>query len=263
MESELTKEEYQKKINRCKRLGAEWFQQIVFKVEKLKFKVLKNYFPNAKEKYEKSCDRKCKKALRKAKTESEKRMIIANFREQKLMFGKELNREQNRNYHLDMKNPKETLGYLKWNKRVHQEGLITDLIVLPILVGVAVAGFPVVLPFVAIETLSAFINFECINIQDYNIYRFKQKETQLKKIAERKQKKEEEKCGEAIKVIAEAMQEKEKTITPTALPTVTEIINGAKSKEQLLQLRAMAQREIRERQIQRGFSQNKEGGNAK
>ena len=60
-----------------------------------------------------------------------------------------------------------------------------------------------------------------------------------------------------------AMQEKEKTITPTALPTVTEIINGAKSKEQLLQLRAMAQREIRERQIQRGFSQNKEGGNAK
>ena len=86
MESELTKEEYQKKINRCKRLGAEWIQQMVIKVEKLKFKVLKNYFPNAKEKYEKSCDRKCKKALRKAKTESEKRMIIANFREQKLMF---------------------------------------------------------------------------------------------------------------------------------------------------------------------------------
>ena len=54
MESELTKEEYQKKINRCKRLGAEWFQQIVFKVEKLKFNVLKNYFPNAKEKYEKT-----------------------------------------------------------------------------------------------------------------------------------------------------------------------------------------------------------------
>lgn len=263
MKSELTKEEYQKKINRCKRLGAEWFQRFVFKIEQLKFKALKKYIPNAKEKYERMCDKKCKKALKKAETESEKRIIIANFREQKLMFGKELNMEQNRNYHLDMKNPSATLGYLKWNKKIHQKGLITDLIALPILTGVAIAGFSVAIPFIALETLSAFINFECINIQDYNIYRFKQKEVQLRKMAERKQQKEAENCGEAIKVIAEVMHEKENSITPAALPTVAEIINGAKTKEQLLQLRAMAQQEIRERKIQRGFNQNREGGNIK
>lgn len=37
----LTKEEYNKRIKRCERLGAKQFAKIVKKVERLKFKVMK------------------------------------------------------------------------------------------------------------------------------------------------------------------------------------------------------------------------------
>ena len=147
MKNELTKEEYQKRINRCKKLGAEWFQEIVFKVENLKFKVLKKYFPNCTERYDKKCDRKCKKELKKAKSEEERKLIIFHYRELKMLFRKEINTEQNRNYHLDKKRPSDTLRYLEWNKNVHQKLLLIDFIALPILSCVALAGFPVSIPF--------------------------------------------------------------------------------------------------------------------
>lgn len=256
MKNELTKEEYQKRINRCKKLGAEWFQEIVFKVENLKFKVLKKYFPNCTERYDKKCDRKCKKELKKAKSEEERKLIIFHYRELKMLFRKEINTEQNRNYHLDKKRPSDTLRYLEWNKKVHQKGLLIDLIALPILTGVALAGFPVAIPFIVSEALSAFINFECINIQDYNIYRFKQKKVVLEKIEERQQRKSQEEYGEAAKVITSVMNEKEKTNNPTEIPNPDEVISRM-NKEQLIQFKNMLKKEQQKREQ---ISQAKKGG---
>ena len=106
MKRELTKEEYQKRINRCEKLGAEWFQEIVFKLEKLKFKVLKKYFPNCTKKYDKHCDKKCQKELKKAKSEEERKLIIFHYRELKMLFRKEINTEQkfdfSIHFHLDL-----------------------------------------------------------------------------------------------------------------------------------------------------------------
>ena len=247
MKRELTKEEYQKRINRCEKLGAEWIQEIVFKLEKLKFKVLKKYFPNCTKKYDKHCDKKCQKELKKAKSEEERKLIIFHYRELKMLFRKEINTEQNRNYHLDKKRPSDTLRYLEWNKSVHQKGLLTDLIALPILTGVALAGFPLAIPFIVGEAVSAFINFECINIQDYNIYRFKQKQVVLKKLEERQQRKSQEDYGEAAKVITSVMNEKENTDNPTELPSITEMISRM-NEEQLKQFRNMLKKEQQKRQ---------------
>ncbi len=256
MKKKLTKEEYQKKIVLCERLGAKWFQQVVLKVENLKFKLLKKYFPNCTEKYDKKCDKKCKKKLKKAKTEEERKLIILHYREQKMLFRKEMNREQNRNYHLDRKRPSDTLKYLNWNKRVHQDSLLTNLISIPILTGIALAGFPIALSFLAIEAASAFINFQCINTQNYNIYRLEQKQETFKKLEDGQQRKSTEEYGKAAEVINTVMEEKSKTDNPIALPSIDEII-AKMNAEQLQQFRTMLKKEQCEREQ---ISQAKKGG---
>lgn len=256
MKRELTKEEYQKKIELCEKLGAKWFQQVVFKVEQLKFNVLKKYFPNCTEKYDKSCDKKCRKALKKAKTEEERKLIIMHYREQKMLFRKEMNREQNRNYHLDRKRPSDTLRYLNWNKSVHKNGLITNMISISVLTGIALVGIPAAIPFIALETVSAFINFQCINTQNYNIYRLEQKREVFRKIEDRHKRKSETEYGDAAEAINSIMQEKSKTDKPTELPSINEII-GSMNKEQLMQFRSMIKKEQQERMQ---ISQDKKGG---
>ena len=42
----MKREDYKKKIALCDKLGAAKFQKVVLKVEELKFKILKNIFPN-------------------------------------------------------------------------------------------------------------------------------------------------------------------------------------------------------------------------
>ena len=62
-------------------------------------------------------------------------------------------------------------------------GLKRNAVFLPIFTGLSIA-FPIVTPLAAYELASTFINFQCVNIQNCNIYRFKQKEEKLKKIEE-------------------------------------------------------------------------------
>ena len=114
----------------------------------------------------------------------------------------------------------------------------------------------VAIPFIVGEALSAFINFECINIQDYNIYRFKQKKVVLEKIEERQQRKSQEEYGEAAKVITSVMNEKEKTNNPTEIPNPAEVISRM-NKEQLIQFKNMLKKEQQKREQ---ISQAKKGG---
>ena len=229
------KGKYHKQIQRCEQLGALHFQKIVFKVENIKFKILKKLWPNFLSFYDKQCDKRKKKLLKKAKTEVERKNVITEIRNLKMAMRKEWHREQNRNYHMDMNKPTEMLYYLNWNKDIHKKGIIFNAITIPILTIASVSGVPFAIPFLIGEVASAFINFQCINIQNYNIYRFKEREETFKKMEARRMASNIQKHGEAAKVIGKAMEKTED------IPTMKQIIEGVETKEQLEQLRSLIQ----------------------
>ena len=229
--------DYKKKIELCEKLGANKFQKVVFKVEELKYKVIKTFFPRYIEWYDKLCDRKKKKELKKAKTKEEQKKIIDHYRMQKMIMRKEFHREQNRNYHMDPNKPTEILHYLNWNKDIHMKGIIKNAIAIPALAITAAFGIwpTVVLPFLALEVGSLFVNFQCVNIQNCNIYRFKQREETMKKLEERRNKRNIEQYSEAGSLVTRTMEKTEE------IPSLSQIIDSIQTKEELEQLRRLVQ----------------------
>ena len=228
---------YKKKIELCEKLGANKFQKVVFKVEELKYKVIKTFFPRYIEWYDKLCDRKKKKELKKAKTKEEQKKIIDHYRMQKMIMRKEFHREQNRNYHMDPNKPTEILHYLNWNKDIHMKGIIKNAIAIPALAITAAFGIwpTVVLPFLALEVGSLFVNFQCVNIQNCNIYRFKQREETMKKLEERRNKRNIEQYSEAGSLVTRTMEKTEE------IPSLSQIIDSIQTKEELEQFRRLVQ----------------------
>ncbi len=236
-ESEKEKKYYKKKIKLCKKLGAEKFKKIVFKVEKIKFKIIKKYFPNYLKKYEAKCDKMCKKELKKAKNQEEKDFIIAHYREQKLLNRQEINTAKNRNYHINGIRPTQTIKYLEWNKEIHKTNLIVDIALFPALICLASTGTVLAIPLLVGNVISSFINFQCINLQNYNIYRFKSHEANLKQREQRKTQRNQEQYSKAYEVIAETVKESSKD--SPGIPSINEVINNIKNKEQLVQFRRL------------------------
>lgn len=229
--------DYKKKIELCEKLGANKFQKVVFKVEELKYKVIKTFFPRYIEWYDKLCDRKKKKELKKAKTKEEQKKIIDHYRMQKMIMRKEFHREQNRNYHMDPNKPTEILHYLNWNKDIHMKGILKNAIAIPALAITAAFGIwpTVVLPFLALEVGSLFVNFQCVNIQNCNIYRFKQREETMKKLEERRNKRNIEQYSEAGSLVTRTMEKTEE------IPSLSQIIDSIQTKEELEQFRRLVQ----------------------
>ena len=244
------REKYKKKQRLYKKLGAEKFQKVVFKVEELKFKIIKRFFPNFIKWYDKYCDFQKKSALKHAKTEEEQQQIIRSIKFAKMAMRKELNTEKNRNYHLDSKKPTEIIEYLKWNKDIHKKGLIKDGILIALLVGGVVLQIPGCIPLLVFELLSAGINFECINIQNYNLCRTKVIEEALRKREEKQTERNIREFGEASKVIHKSIEQCE------SLPTFDEIIANIDSKEQLRQMRALLKKEQEDRAKQKQLGGN-------
>ena len=269
--------DYDKKIELCKKLGADKFQKVVFKVEELKFKFIRKFIPRYLEHMDKLFDwigkkelESSKKSLKRYKrikedtiqrlsrtTSEEKKtrikkranrklkrikqriipteVIKKNVQTNKLLARKEYYLSQNRNYHMDLDRPTEMLAYLEYNKRVHMNGLKRNAVFLPIFTGLSIA-FPIVTPLAAYELASTFINFQCVNIQNCNIYRFKQKEEQLKKIEETRAKTNIRKYGKVSSIVS-----KELAKTEDRLPTMDEIIASVgDDKEALAELRQLA-----------------------
>lgn len=277
MKSVEEKIDYNKKIELCKKLGADKFQKVVFKAEELKFKFIRRFIPRYIEHMDKLYDwigkkelESSKKSLKKynkikeetikklSKTTSEEKknkikqranrklkrikqriipeeVIKKNVQSNKILMRKEYYLSQNRNYHMDLDRPTEMLSYLEYNKRVHMNGLKRNAVFLPIFTGLSVA-FPITTPLVAYELASTFINFQCVNIQNCNIYRFKQKEEQLKKIEETRAKTNIRKYGKVSSIVS-----KELAKTEDRLPTMDEIIASVgDDKEALAELRQLA-----------------------
>lgn len=234
--------ENEKKLKIYKMLGAEKFQKVVFEVEKIKFKVIKKLCPNFIHYFDKYCDFRQRKELKKAKTEEERQKIKRSIKFSKMAMRKEMNTEQNRNYHVDKKKPTEIIEYLNWNKKVHTHGLIKDGVVIPILIGLIIAGYPIATIFLVVELISAGINFECINIQNYNLCRLKPLEAHLKKREEHITEKNIESYGQAAEVIHRSIEQSE------TLPTFDEIISNIDNPEQLKQMRELIKHKQEERE---------------
>ena len=249
--------DYKKKIKICEKLGADKFQKVVFKVEGLKYKVLKKCFPNFIKHYDKSCDKKKDKALKKVATEPERKKIKNYYRRQKLIMRKEFNREQNRNYHLDPNKPTEILHYLNWNKKVHKKGMIKNTVLIPILGVASGLGFWPAIPLLAMEVGSLFINFQCVNIQNCNIYRFKQREETMKKLEERRTKRNIEQYKDAASVVSKAMDKTDD------IPSLSQIIDSVKTPEEAAQLKNLIQNTLAANQQARAQNQANLGGGKK
>lgn len=111
-------------------LGAKKFQEVVLKLEKLKFKVGKFLFPNDKlyKIGEKRLEKRKQRELKKAKNEEKKKEILNIYKYKKLKMKRQLANCQNDNYHLNLTNVDEFKKYLKWNKKVHKGGIIKNIV---------------------------------------------------------------------------------------------------------------------------------------
>lgn len=236
------KEKYYKKMKQYERLGALKFQKIVFLIEKGKYKLLKKICPNFIKYFDKYCNWKQKKELKHTIGEEEEKKIKNKYKIAKMAMRKEFYEEKNRNYHMNPKRPTEIRGYLEWNKRVHKNGLIKDSIVITILIGLSISGFTPAIPLLISELMSLGINIQCINIQNYNLCRYKIMEDGLKRREESSLQKSVEEYGEVAEVIHKTIEKEED------LPTIDDIIDNIKTKEQLDQLKLLLLRTKKERE---------------
>lgn len=233
------------------RLGALKFQKIVFIVEKLKFKIIDKFCPNIYIKYNNWCDKKVKKLCSKNISDEEKKQIIFEYNCSKMSFKKELVEKKNINYHINNNNATKFYKYLEWNKRIHKKSMIGDIvyIILSIIGMLLFNNILFVIASISLVTffISLVIDFECINLQNYNICRLEEKKHVLKKIEERSNKKDLEKYQEISKDIYEELT------TSIEMPKSETIVSKLTTREQIEQLRNLAleikkQREVIENQ---------------
>lgn len=309
------RQEYKDKMKRYEKYGALKFQKIVFKVEEWKFKILKAFFPNFINYFDKYIDKKKnekikrirKKVSRKDKIKNKypkllelydkfytfKEKIKNNYKKvketirkkvndinpnivefyddylkyedplrdlepndkikklitlnkySKMFMRKEIYQEKNRNYHIDSKRPTIIYEYLKWNKKVHVKGILSNAILIPTFICLSIAGFSFAPPLLIWELISAGINFECINIQNYNICRYKISEKKLKKEEKRKTEESIREYEPAQKLIYKSMIKQEE------IPNFDEIITNATDIEQIRKLRLLIQNDMQERQLEK------------
>ena len=238
-ENILTREEYNKKIKRCERFGAKKFKKVVDYIETKKFKLLKKIYPNYINKINSLYDRKEKKLLKKCKTEEEKQLIKIKFNYLKMLNKREDTYEMNRNYHLFGNRFSELLTYLKYNKSVHVKGMIMDTALIPVLVAGSFIN-PVFIPMVALDIASLFINFQCVNLQNYNIYKIEKNKDKLLGREQRTVRKTQENYSDGVRTINKIMESPELSMEDKLKSIQTQ-------KESLIQMRELILEENKRR----------------
>lgn len=224
------------------RCGAKQFQKIVLVVEKIKYRLLKPFSKLAIHMNDKAIDRKIKKALKKQKRTTRKnvpeetKQMISYYQKEKMRFRREIAKEKNRNYHLDMNNINQTLSYLQMNKQIHQNGIILNIIksVIALILMNLFTIIPnsIIIIYFIIQGVSAIINFECINLQNYNMLRINLKKEQLSRIQLQKNKKSIQRYGEISNAISPLLEQEK-------LPSKEDIASSITTLEQLQQMRKM------------------------
>ncbi len=238
----------QKKWMRC-------FQKKVFQLEGIKFKIIDKLFPNYDEYLEKRRKKILKRQLEIAETEEERAMLIESAKTQTLEIKKEKHRRENMNYHLDMNNPQKTLFWLDYNKQVHKRGLKKNLIKFPILIalliGSNIIGFGPLTTSISIlsilglitETISTFINTNCVLLQNYNIERVNRYIEGPYKRQRQKFAKQAIEYSGVTSVVSQTLRENEE------IPQVEDVIQNISTSEQAKQLLELIQQEMNYRGI--------------
>lgn len=241
-----------KKMEICKKLGAVQFKKIVFIVEKIKFKALKKLVPNYLKYFDKHVDKLTKKRLKEAKTEEEKQIIIYKSKIDKMQERREFYQEENRNYHIRKENPTQIIKYLELNKKIHKNGLVGNAIFGLLTIPGLIFGSKLALIFLVFEIIEAIINFECINLQNYNICR-------LTKVKDKIEKKEKAKIVRDSVLYKEISEDIHKVVMEKdEIPTIDDILACADTPEKLEQLKQLlaktkSQRNILETHDENGF----------
>lgn len=187
---------------------------------------------------------KLEKPLDGLSKEEQIKMIKESSKFSKMYFRKEFYQEKNINYHIDAKRPTDIYGYLEWNKKIHVRGLIKDFIALPILSVGTILGFPFALPLLIFEVFSTAINFECVNIQNYSMCRYKITEKLLKEQENKHVKDMIDNHNEASKLIYNSISRQDE------LPSFSEIIDNATDINQIRQLRDLLKKTQEERIVE-------------
>ena len=228
--------DYKKKMKLYEAFGAKRFKKIVMKVEKLRWTITKKVFPNSLSNYEKNSRKILEKKLAKTTSEKEKTAIINYYRRQILIARREYNNEKNRNYHMNLKSPTEIIQYLKYNKSIHQNALIRNFVIALAATGFIVSGVGtgIAIGIIGIQALCGLKNWQCINLQNYNICRFEAHKEALESAEKRRQSRNEAKYGEASKVIQKAF---DNTNEQSRIPTVSEVVSAIDNPEQLRQMK--------------------------
>ena len=146
--------------------------------------------------------------------------------------------KKNRNYHIDFNNASKFKDYLLWNKKVHRDGMIWNGIWISLcsLALFFTSGIASVLTsiWLGYNILALGVNFECVNLQNYNILRFEEKEEVLKKLERRSKNRDVKnfaKVGERIY---------NKLCNRVEIPRSSDVVSDITDKEELEQLRRLA-----------------------
>jgi serine/threonine protein kinase len=83
---------------------------------------------------------------------------------------------------------------------VHKRGLIMDSIALPILTGLSFVN-PIFIPFAVFSGVSLAVNFQCVNLQNYNLYRLEKNKDVITRKERQTIRQTQEKYTDGVKVI--------------------------------------------------------------
>lgn len=247
-----------KKIYRM--LGAEQFQKVVLFIEEIRYKIIEKFFPNIKNWYEAACDQRyLEQQKRKNKRKNQKSLY--DYQMTKLAFRKELAYKQNRNYHYNPNYPTKFIEYLEKNKRIHQISLLKNSIFL-ILLGVSSPILSSISPIifsllVAICSLGIIKDFECINLQNYNLCRFQEEKIKIRmqELEEMKKRENLEKLSKVIEPISTIIEKQ------IEIPSMEQVIQQVETKEQKQQLISYAKWQLENlREVKEKPKQKKIGG---
>lgn len=233
----------QQKRKIYKMLGAEKFQKVVLFVEDIRYKMIEKFFPNIENWYEKRCDNNY------LRTKKKKKKSLYEHQMTKLAFRKEMVYRQNRNYHYNPNCPTKFIQYLKTNKKIHQIGFIKNSIFL-ILLGASFSilssTFPVIYSMlVTISLIGVIKDFQCINLQNYNLCRFED-EKMKKRLAKLEEMKQRENYIRLSKVVEPVSTVIENQIELPSIEEVVEKVQTEEAKQQLISYAKWQLERIRE-----------------
>ncbi|MCR5483608.1 MAG: hypothetical protein K6E99_04330 [Bacilli bacterium] len=172
-----------KKEELAKKLGAKKFQKLVYKVESIKYSLLKNQLSFLLPLVEKSMKKRRNNLINNTNDPIKQDLIDNDYKRNLILFRKELNQEKNRNYHFDVDYSKNFKDYLLWNKKVHLKGIAKNVILIVLSLSLLVISqgllFNVGVVLGIINSLGLVINFECVNLQNYHLSRYEKVEDKL------------------------------------------------------------------------------------